>query len=135
MLQQTLTIETPGRGLHDITGQVVGAVTGSGIRTGLCHLFVQHTSASLTIQENADPDVLVDLNAWFTRAVVDGDALFRHRDEGPDDMSAHVRSALTATSLTVPIVDGRLGLGTWQAVYLFEHRTRPHRRRVVVTLQ
>lgn len=135
MHQRVLELDTPGRGLHDITARVAEVVAGSPVAAGLCHLFVQHTSASLTIQENADPAVLTDLDGWFSRAVRDGDPEFRHREEGPDDMSAHVRSALTATSLCVPVVDGRLALGTWQAIYLFEHRTRPYRRRVVVTVQ
>jgi secondary thiamine-phosphate synthase enzyme len=112
--------------------EVVGR---SGVRTGLCHLFLQHTSASLVIQENADPDVLRDLEDWLGRLAPDGDPRYRHADEGPDDMSAHLRSTVTASSLTVPVVDGRLGLGTWQAIYLAEHRTAPHRRRLVVTVQ
>ena len=121
------------RGLYDITavvGRVVAGVSGD----ALCHVFVQHTSASLTIQENADPDVLHDLQGWFERAAPDGDPVYRHRDEGPDGMSAHIRSALTQTSLWVPVRDGRLLLGTWQGLYLFEHRTRPHSRRIVVSI-
>lgn len=135
MHQDILTIATPGRGLVDFTAQIRQVVADSGVRTGLAHVFVLHTSASLTIQENADPDVLTDLNGWFGRAVEDGDRHFRHTAEGPDDMSAHVRAALTDTSLSLPVRDGRLLLGTWQAVYLFEHRTRGHQRRVVVTVQ
>ena len=134
MIQQTLVVPTPGRGLVDITAQVLGVVSGSGVQTGLCHVFLQHTSASLVIQENADPDVLHDLNAWFERAVTDGDPSYLHDAEGPDDMSGHIRAALTASALTIPIVDGRLGLGTWQGVYLFEHRTFPHRRSLVITV-
>jgi len=133
MRQQTLTIHTAGRGLADITHQVAGVVAESGIGTGLCHLFLQHTSASLVIQENADPAVLHDLEDWFARQVPDGDPRYRHGAEGPDDMPAHIRAVLTATSLTIPIAGGRLALGTWQGIYLYEHRTRPHRRRVVVT--
>lgn len=106
----------------------------SGCTTGLAQLFIHHTSASLIICENADPDVHRDLESWLARAVVDGDPLFRHRAEGPDDMSAHIRSVLTATSLTVPITDGRPALGTWQGVYLYEHRTAPHRRRITITI-
>lgn len=136
MLQQTLSIGPCPRGLTDITAQVRGVLDladpGS---TGLVHLFVHHTSASLVIQENADPDVQRDLEAWFSRLVVDGDPLFRHRDEGPDDMSAHVKAALTATSLTIPLRDGRLLLGTWQGIYLWEHRDRAGPRRVTVTVQ
>ena len=101
---------------------------------GLCHLFVHHTSASLIIQENADPDVRRDLEAYFARLVPDGDPLFLHTEEGPDDMSAHIRSVLTATQLTIPVTRGRLDLGTWQGVYLWEHRTAPHQRRVTVTV-
>lgn len=132
--QQTLTIETPGRGLFDATGRVADVVKASSATVGLCHVFVQHTSASLVIQENADPDVLSDLVAWFVRQAPDGDARYKHTDEGPDDMSAHLKSSVTATSLTIPIDDGRLALGTWQAIYLFEHRVRPHTRRLVVTV-
>lgn len=130
----TLHIETSGKGLEDITARVQSVVERSGCGGGLCHLFIQHTSASLTIQENADPDVLRDLADWFSRAAPDGDPLYRHRDEGPDDMSAHIRTALTDTSLMIPVIDGRLALGTWQWIYLFEHRARPHRRSIVVTL-
>jgi len=133
MHQQILTVGTPGRGLHDITRSVSEALRGSDLRTGLCHLFLQHTSASLVIQENADPDVLTDLQMWFESAVTDGDPRFLHTDEGVDDMSAHIRTALTSSSLTIPIVDGRLGLGIWQGIYLYEHRTSPKQRRVVVT--
>lgn len=133
--QRTLTIETPGRGLSDTTGRVADVVRDSGFSVGLCHLFVQHTSASLVIQENADPDVLSDLVAWLGRTAPDGDPRYKHVDEGPDDMSAHLKSAITATSLTVPIEDRRLALGTWQAIYLIEHRVRPHTRRIVVTVQ
>jgi secondary thiamine-phosphate synthase enzyme len=134
MSQTTLTIQTPGRGLHDIGEQVGAWVATRGSRSAICHLFLQHTSASLTIQENADPDVLRDLVDWFVRAAPDGDPRYRHVDEGPDDMSAHIRTSLTDTALTIPVVDGRLALGTWQGIYLFEHRTRPHRRRIVVSL-
>ncbi len=134
MVQRTLVVDTPGRGLHDITAAVADAVGAAGVHTGLCHVFLQHTSASLLIQENADPDVLVDLDRWFSDAVPDGDPRFRHRAEGPDDMPAHVRAALTAHALTIPVAGGRLALGTWQGLYLFEHRTRPHRRRLVITV-
>lgn len=134
MFQETITLPESRRGLHDVTRLVAEVVQRSGVRTGLCHLFLQHTSASLVIQENADPDVLRDLEDWFARAVVDGDPRFRHRDEGPDDMSGHIRTALTQTSLTIPVTDRALALGTWQAVYLYEHRTAPHRRRLVITV-
>ena len=124
--QETLTIDTPGRGLYDATGRIADVVKASGITMGLCHLFLQHTSASLVIQENADPDVLQDLVDWLERLAPDGDPRYRHVDEGPDDMSAHLKSTVTHTSLTVPIEDRRLALGTWQAIYLIEHRLRPH---------
>jgi secondary thiamine-phosphate synthase enzyme len=135
MLQQTRTtldIATRGRGLVEITRPVAEWVAGSGLRDGLLTLFVRHTSASLVIQENADPDVRGDLDRFFARLVPDGEPLFRHQDEGPDDMPAHVRAALTAVQLSVPLVDGRLVLGTWQGLYLWEHRTRAHRREVVL---
>ncbi|MEZ4241782.1 MAG: secondary thiamine-phosphate synthase enzyme YjbQ [Myxococcota bacterium] len=135
MHQHTVTVATSGRSLVDVTGRVADVVDQAQVRVGLCHLFLQHTSASLVIQENADPDVLRDLEDWLCRLAPDGDPRYRHTDEGPDDMSAHLRSSVTATSLTVPVVDGRLGLGTWQAIYLVEHRTAPHQRRVVVTVQ
>lgn len=134
MHQHTLTLPTPGRGLFEITRSVGEVVRAAGVDNGLCQLFVQHTSASLTIQENADPDVLRDLETWMSAAVIDGDLRFSHRDEGPDDMSAHVRSVLTQTSLIVPIQQGVLALGTWQAIYLWEHRTSAHRRRILVSI-
>ena len=130
----TLTIDTPGRGLRDITRLVVPWVQASGIGSGLLTVFVRHTSASLIIQENADPDVCGDLDRFFDRLVPDGDALFRHRDEGPDDMPAHVRAALTGVQLSIPVIGGRPALGTWQGIYLWEHRRRPHRREVVLHL-
>ncbi len=135
MIQETLALPPAARGLHDITRQVAGVVRAAGVQTGLCHLFLQHTSASLLIQENADPDVLHDLSGWFERHAPDADPRYRHTSEGPDDMSAHIRTALTATALTVPVIAGQLGLGTWQGLYLFEHRTRTHHRRLVVTVQ
>ncbi len=134
MHQETLEIQTQGRGTIDITAQVQQVVSRSGVQAGFANLFVHHTSASLIINENADPDVRRDLDAFFERLVPDGDPLFVHTCEGPDDMPAHVRSALTATSLGIPVKRGRCDLGTWQAVYLYEHRHAPHRRRVTVTL-
>ena len=134
MLRTTLIVETPGRALIDITDQVAADVRSSGVTTGLCHLFILHTSASLLITENADPDVLSDLETVFADLAPDGDPRYRHTAEGPDDMSAHIRSALTQTELTIPIEDGRLKLGTWQGLYLWEHRARAHTRRVVVTV-
>ena len=135
MLRQhlsTLTIRTPGRGMIEITGEVRAYVAQSGIQQGLLTLFVRHTSASLLVQENADPDVRGDLERFFARLVRDGDPLFQHRAEGADDMPAHVRSALTATQLSIPIVGGSLALGTWQGIYLWEHRFRGHERELVL---
>jgi secondary thiamine-phosphate synthase enzyme len=137
MLRQfttSLSFDTRGRGLLEITGPVVDWVDAARLDNGLLTVFVRHTSASLLIQENADPDVRGDLDRFFARLVPDGDALFVHRDEGPDDMPAHVRTALTAVQLSVPLVGGRLALGTWQGIYLWEHRLRPHRREVVLHL-
>ncbi|MBL0728876.1 secondary thiamine-phosphate synthase enzyme YjbQ [Piscinibacter sp. HJYY11] len=130
----TLHIATRGRGLVEITHPVAEWVAASGLREGLLTVFVRHTSASLVIQENADPDVRADLDRFFARLVPDGDPLFRHQDEGPDDMPAHVRAALTAVQLSIPLAEGRPVLGTWQGIYLWEHRTRPHRREVVLHL-
>ena len=130
----TLVVETRGRGLVDFTRPVAAWVAQSGFETGLLTLFVRHTSASLLIQENADPDVRGDLDRFFARLVPDGDTLFRHQDEGPDDMPSHIRTALTAVSLTIPLAGGRLALGTWQGVYLWEHRLRAHRREVAAHL-
>jgi secondary thiamine-phosphate synthase enzyme len=133
-LSHTLVVETPGRGLVPFTDAVTGWVSTvtAGVGTGLLTLFCRHTSASLLIQENADPEVLRDLDRFFARLVPDGDPLFRHTAEGSDDMPAHVRAALTQVHLAVPVVQGRLVLGSWQGIYLFEHRTRPHRREVVL---
>jgi secondary thiamine-phosphate synthase enzyme len=133
-MQTTLTIETSGRGLIDFTREVADQVRSSEVKSGLCHLFIQHTSASLLITENADPDVLVDLETFLSELVPDGDPRYIHTAEGPDDMPAHVRSALTQTSLSIPVIDARLALGTWQGIYLWEHRHRPHRRKIVLTL-
>lgn len=130
--QQTLTIETRGQALSEFTLDVVQIVSDAEIEVGLAHIFCRHTSASLLIQENADPDVQRDLVAFFKRLVPDGDPLFVHRSEGPDDMPAHVKSALTQTTLTIPIANGRLMLGTWQGIYLFEHRARAHERQIIV---
>lgn len=130
--QTTLTIATSGLGLTEITREAQAFVATTAIETGLLHVFCRHTSASLLIQENADPDVLRDLCAFFARLVPDGDSLFVHTCEGPDDMPAHIKSALTQTTLTIPIAQGRLMLGTWQGIYLFEHRRAPHRRQIVL---
>ena len=137
MLRQsgtTFNVDTRGRGLVEFTRPVQDWVAQAGFETGLLTLFVRHTSASLLIQENADPTVRGDLDRFFARLVPDGDPLFRHDDEGPDDMPAHVRTALTAVSLTIPLAQGRLVLGTWQGVYLWEHRLRGHRREVAAHL-
>ncbi len=137
MVSQTLerlTVATRGRGFYEITRDVQTRVADSGIRTGLCTLHLQHTSASLLIQENADPDVRRDFERFFARLVPDGDALFVHTVEGDDDMPAHIRTALTTVNLSVPVADGRLCLGTWQGIYVWEHRTSPHTRSIVVHL-
>jgi secondary thiamine-phosphate synthase enzyme len=130
----TLHIQTKGRALIDITRDVAGIVARSPARRGMCHLFLQHTSASLIISENADPAVCRDLERFFARLAPDGDSLFEHDAEGPDDMPAHVRAVLTGCSLSIPVADGKLMLGTWQGVYLWEHRHDGHRRSVVVTV-
>jgi secondary thiamine-phosphate synthase enzyme len=132
LLTNTLTIATSGVGLYEFTEEASRWLAQTNVREGLLTLFVQHTSASLVIQENADPEVRRDLERFFQRLVPHGDPLFRHTSEGPDDMPGHVRAALTATSLGIPIQNGRMALGTWQGVYLYEHRTAPHRRRVVM---
>ena len=132
--QTTLEIATPGRATIDITAAVNDAVAASGLHCGLAHVFVQHTSCSLTITENADPDVRRDLETVMARLAPDGDPAYRHDAEGPDDMAAHVRSMLTAAGLSVPVGGGRLLLGTWQGIYLWEHRSAPHRRQLVVTV-
>jgi secondary thiamine-phosphate synthase enzyme len=130
----TFTVATRGKGLYEFTGEVLGWAASSGLRNGLLTLFVRHTSASLLIQENADPTVREDLSRFFSRLVPDGDPLYRHRMEGPDDMSAHVRCALTQVQLSIPLLDGALALGTWQGIYLFEHRVEPMRRQVAAHL-
>lgn len=132
--RSVLSVTTGGRGTTELTPRVAAAVRAWGAASGLCHLFVHHTSASLVVCENADPTVRRDLEAWLARAVPDGDPLFRHTAEGPDDMPAHVRSALLATSLTVPVTDGELDLGRWQGIYLYEHRLAGSERRVTLTL-
>jgi secondary thiamine-phosphate synthase enzyme len=131
-LTKRITIHAPRRGLHDITGEVERVVRESGARAGLCTIFVQHTSASLTIQENADPSARRDLEAWLDRLVAENDPLYTHTAEGPDDMPSHIKAALTATTLSIPIIEGRLGLGTWQGVYLWEHRRQGSARHCLV---
>lgn len=134
MHQEVLTFQARGRGLVEITSDVARVVRQAGVRTGMCHVFVQHTSASLLIQENADPSARSDLETFFERIAPEGAPWYTHTAEGPDDMPAHLRAALTNTSEQVPVVDGRLGLGTWQGLYLFEHRAAASRRRVVVSV-
>jgi secondary thiamine-phosphate synthase enzyme len=129
-----LDVPTRGKGLYEISDQVVAWVRESGLKTGLLTVFIQHTSASLTIQENADPDVIEDLNDHFTRLVPEDNKLYRHTAEGPDDMPAHIRAVLSDTQLTIPVLDGRPTLGTWQGIYVFEHRRAPHRRSVILHL-
>lgn len=132
--QQTLDFRTQGRGTLDVTSDVQRAVAATGVRKGVCTVFLQHTSASLVLCENADPDVRRDLETVLSRLAPDGDPAYRHDTEGADDMAAHVRSILTSNSLTIPVSDGRLMLGTWQGLYLYEHRYAPHSRNVVVTV-
>lgn len=137
MLRQSiteLTVATRGRGFYEFTEAVVGLVSKSGLQTGLATLHLRHTSASLLIQENADPEVCRDFERFFSRLAPDGDPLFRHTAEGADDMPAHIRTALTTVNLSIPFAAGRLALGTWQGIYLWEHRTAPHQRRVTVHL-
>lgn len=129
-----IAMRTKARGLHPITGPVAEWVEGRGLRDGLLTLFVRHTSASLLVQENADPDVLRDLDAFFARLAPEDARLYRHDAEGPDDMPAHIRSALTQTHLAIPLMGGRLALGTWQGLYLFEHRASAHDRRIALHL-
>ena len=134
----TLTLQTSGPGLYDFTRRVEDALREAGVAEGLLTLFVRHTSCSLLIQENADPDVLADLNEFFRRLVPHTDEAsmrwVRHNSEGPDDMPAHIKAALTQTSLSIPVQNGAMMLGTWQGIYLFEHRDRPHRREIVLHL-
>ena len=130
--QVELQVRTRGRGLHDLTHSLARAVADGGVETGLCVVFCRHTSASLVIAENADPSAARDLLAWLERLAPDGDPAYTHTSEGPDDMPSHLRSALTRTSETVPILGGRLALGTWQGVFLLEHRIAPQTRRVLV---
>ncbi len=133
-MQEVLSIQTQGRSTIDVTNEIEQLVSRSGIKNGLCNLFIQHTSASLILCENADPDVRLDLENFMQQIVKDGDSLFRHTAEGPDDMPAHIRNVLTSSSLTIPIANGRCLLGTWQGVYLWEHRLNTHVRKIIVTI-
>jgi len=132
--QERISVRPRGQGLHEITPEVEGIVQGSGIRSGLCHVFVRHTSASLVIQENADPSARRDLQRWFDRLAPENDPQYTHTAEGPDDMPSHLKTAVTSTSELIPVIDGRLGLGTWQGLYLFEHRRRAGDRSLVVSV-
>ena len=134
MKQDAIEVRTRGRGTYEITADVQRAVSASGVRQGLCHVFIHHTSASLMLCENADPSVREDLETFMARLAPDGDSLFTHTTEGPDDMPAHVRSVLTQTGLDVPVSNGRLSLGTWQGIYVWEHRRAPHTRRLTLTV-
>jgi secondary thiamine-phosphate synthase enzyme len=129
-----LRVATRGKGLYEITSTVAQWLGGCSVRSGLLTVFIQHTSASLTIQENADPDVVHDLNTFFDRLVPEDTRLYRHTAEGPDDMTSHIRAALTLTQLSIPVEQGRLALGTWQGIYVFEHRASPHQRSVLLHL-
>lgn len=133
--QHELTLKTRGRGTYDISRDVQSFVRGTGIGVGICHVFVRHTSASLMLCENADPAVLRDMESFMSRTVPDGDPIFTHTAEGPDDMPAHVRSVLTQSDLNLPVRDGACALGTWQGIFVWEHRHAPHTRRVVITVQ
>jgi secondary thiamine-phosphate synthase enzyme len=128
----SLEVSTRGKGLYEITDRVSGWLRGCEVRTGLLTVFIQHTSASLTIQENADPDVVHDLNVFFSRIAPEDNRLYRHTVEGPDDMPAHIRSALTLVQVSIPVREGQLALGTWQGIYVFEHRAIAHRRTVLL---
>ncbi len=132
--QEEFSVSTTGRGTYDLSDQVQRIVAASGVKTGLCHIFIKHTSASLMLCENADPAVMEDLETFMQRQVPDGDPMFTHVDEGPDDMPAHVRSILTQSDLNVPVTNGRCGLGTWQGIYLWEHRFAPHTRKILLTI-
>jgi secondary thiamine-phosphate synthase enzyme len=129
---ERLSVQTSGKGLHECTADVEAIVQATGVREGLCTIMIQHTSASLTIQENADPSARRDLEDWMERHVPENDPHFTHTHEGPDDMPSHIRAALTSTTLSIPIVDGRLALGTWQGVYVWEHRRLGSRRNCVI---
>ena len=133
-LISTIKISTPGRGFRDISGELQEIMRQSGVKTGICHVFLRHTSASLLITENTDPDVLRDLENFISALAPDGNPAYFHSMEGPDDMPAHIRSVLTCSEMTLPIRDGQLAMGTWQGVYLWEHRTRPHQRRLDITV-
>ena len=131
--QQRLRFSTKGRGTYNITKQITEVITNSGIRDGMCHIFIQHTSASLILCENADRSVREDLDAYMARLVKDGDSLYQHNDEGPDDMAAHIRTVLTQSTLSIPVHKGKCDLGIWQGIFLWEHRDHPSRRTITIT--
>jgi secondary thiamine-phosphate synthase enzyme len=132
--QQKLRFSTRGRGTYNITKQITEVIADSGIRDGMCHIFIQHTSASLILCENADRSVREDLDAYMARLVRDGDSLYQHNDEGPDDMAAHIRTVLTQSTLSIPVLKGKCDLGMWQGIFLWEHRTNSHKRNLSVTV-
>lgn len=132
--QHSMTINTLGRGTYNISREIENAITESKIQTGLCNIFICHTSASLIISENADPDVRHDLENFMEKIAPDGDPAYAHQDEGPDDMPAHIRTVLTQTAISIPVINGVSGLGTWQGVYCWEHRTHPHHRKIIITV-
>ena len=134
MKRKEWSVRTGGRGFTDLTARIAGFVREAGVQQGLCNVFLVHTSASLILGENADPSVRKDLESFFARVVPDGDPSYEHDAEGPDDMPSHIRTVLTQNSLVIPVVDAELGLGTWQGIYLWEHRQIPHERRVIVTV-
>lgn len=135
MKQRMLNIETNGRGTYNVSNEIQNVIDENNFQSGLCHLFLQHTSASIILCENADPTVRTDLENFMSRIAPDGAPEYHHDMEGPDDMPAHIRTILTQNSMTIPVINGRCQLGTWQGVYLWEHRTMGHRRKLIVTLQ
>jgi len=132
--QQTISVNSLGRGTYNISRDIENIIHDSQIRTGLCNIFIKHTSASLIISENADPDVRHDLETFMEKIAPDGDRSYAHQDEGPDDMPAHIRTVLTQTAITIPVTEGKAGLGIWQGIYCWEHRTHPHNRTIIVTV-
>ena len=132
--QQKLQFSTSGRGTYNITKQVTEAIKNSGVKSGICHIFIQHTSASLILCENADRTVREDLDNYMAKLVKDGDSFYKHNDEGPDDMAAHIRTILTQSSLSIPIQNGKCDLGIWQGIFLWEHRTHAHKRNIAITI-
>ena len=132
--QQQLRFSTTKRGTYNITQQIIETIEKSGIKDGICHIFIQHTSASLILCENADKTVREDLNAYMAKLVKDGDSAYKHKDEGADDMAAHIRTVLTQSSLSIPVQKGKCALGIWQGIFLWEHRTKAHKRNIAVTI-